>query len=234
MSGGRIDPGTVVAGRYRVEAQIGMGGMAIVYRAEDIPLGRKVGLKVLHHQYAEDREFIERFRREAKAAARLQHPGVVAVYDTGSWEGIYFIAMELLEGQTLKDTLVQGGRLSFPEGVDLHMQTLRAVRAAHRDGIVHRDLKPHNVMLDKDGRAKVMDFGIARLGASDMTATGSILGTAHYIAPEQAQGDVVTPRTDLYAIGVMLYEMLTAQTPFTGDSAVSIAMAHVNNEPKSP
>ncbi len=231
---GRIGPGSVIAGRYQVEAQIGQGGMASVYRAEDIQLGRKVAVKVLHAQYAEDQEFVERFRREAKAAAQLQHPGIVSVYDTGSWEGTWYIAMELLEGPTLKERLVGEGRIAPAEAIAITEQILRAVRAAHRDGIIHRDLKPHNVILDEEGRPKVTDFGIARRGASDMTATGSILGTAHYIAPEQAQGEVITPRTDLYAVGVVLYEMLTGRTPFEGDSAVSIALAHVNNTPRSP
>ncbi|MEH3053344.1 MAG: Stk1 family PASTA domain-containing Ser/Thr kinase [Patulibacter minatonensis] len=230
----RIGPGSVIAGRYQVEAQIGQGGMASVFRAEDIQLGRKVAVKVLHAQYAEDQEFVERFRREAKAAAQLQHPGIVSVYDTGSWNGTWYIAMELLEGPTLKEREVSEGRIAPAEAVAITEQILRAVRAAHRDGIIHRDLKPHNVILDEEGRPKVTDFGIARRGASDMTATGSILGTAHYIAPEQAQGEVITPRTDLYAVGVVLYEMLTGRTPFEGDSAVSIALAHVNNEPRSP
>lgn len=230
----RIGPGSVIAGRYQVEAQIGAGGMAVVYRAEDIQLGRKVAVKVLHAQYAEDGEFVERFRREAKAAAQLQHPGIVAVYDTGSWEGTWYIAMELLEGPTLKERIVSEGRIEPAEAIELTDEILRAVRAAHRDGIIHRDLKPHNVILDDQGHPKVTDFGIARRGASDMTATGSILGTAHYIAPEQAQGEVITPRTDLYAVGVVLYEMLTGRTPFEGDTAVSIALAHVNNEPRSP
>ncbi len=210
----RIGPGSVIAGRYQVEAQIGQGGMASVFRAEDIQLGRKVAVKVLHAQYAEDQEFVERFRREAKAAAQLQHPGIVSVYDTGSWNGTWYIAMELLEGPTLKERLVREGRIAPGEAIAITEQILRAVRAAHRDGIIHRDLKPHNVILDEEGRPKVTDFGIARRGASDMTATGSILGTAHYIAPEQAQGEVITPRTDLYAVGVVLYEMLTGRTPF--------------------
>lgn len=231
---GRIGPGSVIAGRYQVEAQIGQGGMAVVYRAEDLQLGRKVAVKVLHAQYAQDAEFVERFRREAKAAAQLQHPGIVSIYDTGEWEGTWYIAMELLEGPSLKERLVAEGRFSPTEAVALTEQILRAVRAAHRDGIIHRDLKPHNVILDDQGHPKVTDFGIARRGASDMTATGSILGTAHYLAPEQAQGEVITPRTDLYAVGVVLYEMLTGRTPFEGDSAVSIALAHVNNEPRSP
>ncbi len=230
----RIGPGSVIAGRYQVEAQIGIGGMASVFRAEDIQLGRKVAVKVLHAQYAEDGEFVERFRREAKAAAQLQHPGIVAVYDTGSWDGTWYIAMELLEGPTLKERLNREGRIQPAEAVALTEQILKAVRAAHRDGIIHRDLKPHNVILDDAGHPKVTDFGIARRGASDMTATGSVLGTAHYLAPEQAQGEVITPRTDLYSVGVVLYEMLTGRTPFEGDSAVSIALAHVNNEPRSP
>lgn len=230
----RIGPGSMIAGRYQVDAQIGSGGMATVFRAEDIQLGRKVAVKVLHPQYSEDQEFVERFRREAKAAAQLQHPGIVSVYDTGSWNGTWYIAMELLEGPTLKERLIREGRIAPAEAITLTEHILRAVRAAHRDGIIHRDIKPHNVILDDDGRPKVTDFGIARRGASDMTATGSVLGTAHYIAPEQAQGEVITPRTDLYAVGVVLYEMLTGRTPFEGDSAVAIALAHVNNEPRSP
>ena len=234
MTAGRIGPGSVIAGRYQVEAQIGIGGMASVFRAEDIQLGRKVAVKVLHPQYAEDQEFVERFRREAKAAAQLQHPGIVAVYDTGSWDGTWYIAMELLEGPTLKERLNREGRFSPAESIELTEQILKAVRAAHRDGIIHRDIKPHNVILDEAGHPKVTDFGIARRGASDMTATGSVLGTAHYLAPEQAQGEVITPRTDLYSVGVVLYEMLTGRTPFEGETAVSIALAHVNNEPRSP
>ncbi|MBJ7470401.1 MAG: Stk1 family PASTA domain-containing Ser/Thr kinase [Solirubrobacteraceae bacterium] len=230
----RIGPGSVIAGRYQVEAQIGIGGMASVFRAEDIQLGRKVAVKVLHAQYAEDQEFVERFRREAKAAAQLQHPGIVSVYDTGSWDGTWYIAMELLEGPTLKERLIREGRFAPAEAVSLTEAILKAVRAAHRDGIIHRDLKPHNVILDDQGNPKVTDFGIARRGASDMTVTGSVLGTAHYLAPEQAQGEVITPRTDLYSVGVVLYEMLTGRTPFEGETAVSIALAHVNNEPRSP
>ncbi len=234
MTPGRIGPGSVIAGRYQVEAQIGIGGMASVFRAEDIQLGRKVAVKVLHPQYAEDQEFVERFRREAKAAAQLQHPGIVAVYDTGSWDGTWYIAMELLEGPTLKERLIREGRFAPAEAISLTEAILKAVRAAHRDGIIHRDIKPHNVILDEAGNPKVTDFGIARRGASDMTATGSVLGTAHYLAPEQAQGEVITPRTDLYSVGIVLYEMLTGRTPFEGETAVSIALAHVNNEPRSP
>src|SRR5688572_5332579 len=172
--------------------RLGSGGMADVWCAEDLQLGRKVALKLLHRRFAEDSDFVERFRREASAAAGLQHPNVVAVYDRGEWDGTYYIAMEYLEGETLKDLIVREAPLEADRAIELTIQVLRAARFAHKRGIIHRDLKPHNVMVDAEGRAKVADFGIARAGASDMTETGSILGTAQYLSPEQAQGHAVT------------------------------------------
>ena len=183
---------TVVDGRYKIVNRIGSGGMADVWCAEDLQLGRKVALKLLHRRFAEDQDFVERFRREASAAAGLQHPNVVAVYDRGEWDGTYYIAMEYLEGETLKDLIVREAPLETDRAIDLTIQILRAARFAHKRGIIHRDLKPQNVMVDAEGRAKVTDFGIARAGASDMTETGSILGTAQYLSPEQAQGHAVT------------------------------------------
>src|SRR5919112_1863258 len=203
-----VAEGTVVDNRYRVQRRIGSGGMADVYLADDAQLGREVALKVLHRRFARDREFVERFRREASAAAGLQHPNVVSVYDRGEWDGTSYIAMELVDGRTLRELVQQEGPLDPVRAIDCTIGVLRAARFAHRRGIIHRDLKPHNVLLDGEGRTKVTDFGIARAGASDMTETGSIMGTAQYMSPEQAQGLAVTPRSDLYAIGVLLYELL--------------------------
>lgn len=229
-----IAPDTLIDGRYRILTRIGTGGMADVYCAEDQQLGRKVALKLLHRRFAEDAEFVERFRREASAAAGLQHPNVVGVYDRGEWDGTYYIAMEYLPGRSLKDVIRQEAPLDPVRSIDLTVQILKAARFAHRRGIVHRDLKPHNVLVDDEDRAKVTDFGIARAGASDMTETGSIMGTAQYISPEQAQGHVVGDASDLYAIGVILFELLTGHVPFDADSAVSIALKHVSEAPPAP
>jgi beta-lactam-binding protein with PASTA domain len=229
-----IQAGTVVDDRYRIKHRIGSGGMADVYCAVDEQLGREVALKLLHRRFAEDQEFVERFRREASSAAALQHPNVVGVFDRGEWDGTSYIAMEHLEGRTLKQIVVDEAPLDPIRAIDLAVQILRAARFAHKRGVIHRDLKPHNVIVDPEGRAKVTDFGIARAGASDMTQTGSIMGTAQYLSPEQAQGLPVDDRADLYSVGVVLYEMLTGQVPFSGDSAVSIALKQVAEAPKPP
>jgi eukaryotic-like serine/threonine-protein kinase len=230
----RLAAQTIVDGRYRVVDRIGSGGMADVYCAEDLQLGRNVALKVLHGRFAEDAEFVERFRREARNAAGLQHQHVVSIYDRGEWDGRYYIAMEFLDGRSLKSVVEQEGPLDPERAIDITVQILRAARFAHRRGIVHRDLKPHNVIVDDEGRAKVTDFGIARAGASDMTQTGSIMGTAQYLSPEQAQGQATDPRSDLYSVGVTLYELLTGRVPFDGESAVTIALKHVNERPVPP
>jgi beta-lactam-binding protein with PASTA domain/predicted Ser/Thr protein kinase len=225
---------TVVDERYRVLNRIGSGGMADVYCVEDLQLGRRVALKLLYRRFAEDEEFVERFRREASSAAGLQHPNVVAVFDRGEFDGTYYIAMEFLEGRSLKQIVRQEGALEPDHAIDLVAQILKAARFAHRRGIVHRDIKPHNVIVDDEGRAKVTDFGIARAGASDMTETGSIMGTAQYLSPEQAQGHPVDARSDLYSIGVVLYELLTGRVPFDAESAVTIALKQVSEEPVPP
>jgi serine/threonine-protein kinase len=226
-----IAPDTLVDGRYRIIRRLGSGGMADVYCAEDTQLGREVALKLLYRRFAEDEEFVERFRREASSAAGLQHPNVVQVFDRGEWDGTYYIAMEFLTGRNLTQVVRDHGPLEPALAVDLTIQILKAARFAHRRGIVHRDIKPHNVIVDDEGRAKVTDFGIARAGASDMTETGSIMGTAQYLSPEQAQGHPVDARADLYSIGIVLYELLTGAPPFDAESPVTIALKQVSEEP---
>ena len=229
-----LPAGTVVDGRYTIVTRLGSGGMADVYCAEDSQLGRRIALKVLYARFAEDQEFVERFRREASSAAGLQHQHVVSIYDRGEWEGTSYIAMEFVDGRTLKQIIQADAPMDPVRAIDLTVQILRAARFAHRRGVIHRDLKPHNVIVDGEDRAKVTDFGIARAGASDMTQTGSIMGTAQYLSPEQAQGHSVTPRSDLYSIGIVLYEMLTGRIPFEGESAVTIALKQVSEPPVPP
>ena len=227
-----VSEGTVVDGRYRVLRKIGSGGMADVWLAEDGHLQRQVALKVLHTRFAQDREFVERFRREAESAAGLHHPNIVAVFDRGEVEGTYYIAMQYLEGRSLKQLIDAG--LTPEQSVYLVRQVLEGARFAHRHGVVHRDLKPQNVIVDDEGKAVVTDFGIARAGVSEITQTGSVMGTPHYLSPEQAQGEEVTPVSDLYSIGVILYEALAGRVPFEGESAVAVAMKQVSQAPQRP
>jgi len=219
--------------RYRLDQKIGSGGMADVWLAEDTELDRQVAIKILHDRFAQDKEFVQRFQREAQSAAGLQHPNVVGIFDRGEFLDTYFIAMEYVDGPSLKD-LVKGG-MGAKDAIDFTRQILKAARFAHRKGIVHRDLKPQNVLIDDEGRARVADFGIARAGEnSDITATGSVMGTAQYISPEQAQGKETTPSSDIYSIGVILYEALTGRVPFEGDSAVAVALKQVSEAPRRP
>jgi len=229
-----IEPETIIDGRYRVISRLGSGGMADVYLAQDQLLGREVAVKVLHHHFAEDQEFVERFRREASSAAALSHPNIVGIFDRGEWNGTYYIAMEYVPGRALKAIVREGGPIEPLTAIDIVIQILRAARFAHRRGVIHRDLKPHNVILDEEGRARVTDFGIARAGASDMTLTGSIMGTAQYLSPEQAQGYAVSDSSDLYSVGVILYELLTGVVPFEGETAVAVAFKQVSAEPRPP
>ncbi|HET9676407.1 MAG TPA: PASTA domain-containing protein [Solirubrobacterales bacterium] len=227
-----VREGSIVDKRYRVLRRIGSGGMADVWLAEDAHLQRQVALKVLHSRYLQDQSFVERFQREAEHAAGLQHPNIVAVYDRGQDAGVNYIAMRYVEGPTLKELIERG--LTPEQAVALVRQVLEGARFAHRNGIVHRDLKPQNVIIDEEGKAVVTDFGIARAGVSDITQTGSVMGTPQYLSPEQAQGFEVTAVSDLYAIGVILYEALTGRVPFEGESAVAVAMKQVSEAPLRP
>jgi len=229
-----IAENTVVDGRYRVLHKIGSGGMADVYCAEDTHLGRRIALKLLHRRFAQDGEFVERFRREASSAAGLQHPNVVGVYDRGEFDDTYYIAMEFCEGRSLKDVIRSEAPLDVRRAIAITRQILLAARFAHRRNVIHRDLKPHNVILDGEDGVKVTDFGIARAGASDITQAGAIMGTAQYLSPEQAQGKQVNESSDVYSIGVVLFELLTGKAPFEGESAVAIALMHVNQPAPSP
>ena len=227
--------GRVFDDRYEVVRKLGSGGFADVYLANDRLLGRQVALKILSSRYAHDEQFVERFRREASSAAGLNHPNIVQIYDRGEAEGTYYIAMEYLEGRSLKEIIVKYAPLSSELLVSVAVQIVEALRFAHRRDVIHRDIKPQNIIIDNDGRVKVTDFGIARAGsASTMTEAGSILGTAHYFSPEQAQAQPVEAASDLYSLGVVMYEMATGQLPFDGDNPVSIAMKHVHDMPVPP
>jgi serine/threonine-protein kinase len=227
--------GELFDGRYRLERRIGTGGMADVYLAQDETLHRQVAIKILADRYTQDEGFVERFRREATAAAGLNHPNIVSIYDRGESDGTYYIAMEYIDGPTLKEEITSRAPLPEAEAVGHAQQVLQALEFAHRRGVIHRDIKPHNMMLTEDGLLKVTDFGIARAANQvEMTEVGSIVGTAQYLSPEQARGQTVGPQSDIYSLGVVLYEMVTGEVPFTGSSAVEIAMKQVNERPVPP
>ena len=219
--------------RYELLEHIGGGGMADVYKAHDTILDRMVAVKILHAQLANDEEFLEKFRLEAKGAARLSHPNIVGIYDVGHDAGKYFIVMEYIAGETLKKRVQREGRLSVEESLRIAKEIARALREAHSNNLVHCDIKPHNILVTADGRVKVADFGIARaVTSSTMTYNGNIVGSVHYFSPEQAKGTKITPKSDIYSLGVVLYEMLTGELPFTGETTVSIALKHLQEEPK--
>jgi eukaryotic-like serine/threonine-protein kinase len=221
--------------RYEIDEPLGRGGMAQVFRATDRVLGRPVAVKVLDRKYKDDAKFVTRFRREAQSAAGINHPNVVSVYDTGSEDGLHYIVMEYVDGDTLADLLRREGPLTPGRAVAIGEPVARALEAAHEKGMVHRDVKPGNIMVDRSGTVKVVDFGIARAAADDtLTQTGTVLGTAAYLSPEQAQGETVDARSDVYSLGCVLYEMLTGRPPFTAESTLAVAYKHVREDPVPP
>ncbi|MEA2373456.1 MAG: eukaryotic-like serine/threonine-protein kinase [Solirubrobacteraceae bacterium] len=227
----RAPTGTLLNGRYRLDEQVGIGGMARVYRAFDTVLERQVAVKTLNREVASDSDPLERFRREARAVARLSHPHIVTVIDAGEDDGTPYIVFEYIEGETLKQRIRRLGRLDVAEAVAYAIELARALGAAHEAGIVHRDVKPQNVMIDGDGRALITDFGIARtLAEEGLTVDGRVLGTTDYVSPEQALGKSVTGQSDIYALGVVLFEMLTGEVPFSAENQVAVAMKHVREE----
>lgn len=227
--------GHVLGGRYEILDRIGGGGMALVYKGHDILLNRKVAVKVLRQQYVHDEEFIRRFRREAQAAASLSHPNVVSIYDVGQEEEIHFIVMEYVEGKTLNDLIKERAPLPVEESIRIAGQICDALDHAHLNQIIHRDIKPHNILIGKNGRVKVTDFGIARAAdASQITQTGSVVGSVHYFSPEHAKGTLTGAQSDLYSLGIVLYQMLTGRLPFLGESPISVALKHLQEDVEEP
>ncbi len=220
--------------RYALETKVGEGGMAITYRARDLLLNRTVAIKLMREQFTTDPQFVERFRREAQSAARLSHENIAGVYDTGKADGTYYIVMEFVEGTDLKQRLRRDGPLPILTALEIAGQIAAALEAAHANGLVHRDIKPHNILLNRDGKVKVTDFGIAKLVSSDTEDTGVIIGSVHYLSPEQARGEATTPVSDLYALGAVLFEMLTAHTVFEGENAMAVAYKQIHNPPPHP
>ena len=225
----------ILGERYVTEEKLGSGGMAEVYTAHDNLLDRQVAVKILHEAYKEASEFIERFHREAKAAAKLSHPNIVSIYDVGVDNDDHYIVMEYVPGNTLKDKIRDEGALKIPDVIKIAKDIASGLAHAHLNNLVHCDIKPHNILMTADGHAKIADFGIARaVTESTMTYSGSVIGSVHYFSPEQAQGGTITPKSDVYSLGVVMYEMLTNRLPFTGDNAVAIAMKHIEEEPTPP
>jgi serine/threonine-protein kinase len=228
-------PGDLIADRYELEELVGTGGMSSVFRARDRQLERRVAIKILHQHYAEDPEYLERFRREARAVAKLSHPNIVTVIDRGDDDGRQYIVFEHVEGENLKELVIRSGRLPVRRALELALAVADGLAFAHNHGLVHRDVKPQNVLLNRDGEVKVTDFGIARSlhVEQGVTQTGMVLGTGEYLAPEQASGKPVSPATDVYSLGVVLWELLAGDVPFVGENFVAIALRHVNEPPPS-
>lgn len=229
-----IKEGVFLGKRYEILGRIGSGGMADVYRGKDHKLNRYVAIKVLKSDFRKDEVFIQKFLSEAQAAAGLMHPNVVNVYDVGQDRGLYYMVMELVEGITLKDYIEKKGRLSAKETISIAIQMVTGIQAAHNQHIVHRDIKPQNIIISKDGKVKVTDFGIARATTSTNTISASVMGSVHYTSPEQARGGVVDEKSDIYSAGITMYEMITGHVPFDGDSTVSVAIKHLQEEVPSP
>lgn len=227
--------GTLLGNRYEVLEQVGGGGMALVYRAKDVYLNRIVAIKILREQFTSDEEFVTRFRREAQAVASLSHSNIVSIYDVGQDKEIYYIVMEMVEGRDLKEFIKEKGSFSVKETLDLATQICDALAHAHEHEIIHRDVKPHNIIITNEGKAKVTDFGLARAVSTEtVTHTGNIMGSVHYFSPEQARGEIADEKSDIYSLGVVLYEMLTGKMPFEGESPISVALNKIQNDPVSP
>ncbi|GFR35067.1 Stk1 family PASTA domain-containing Ser/Thr kinase [Thermobrachium celere] len=223
--------GTTLGGRYLVIEQIGEGGMATVYKAKDQLLNRYVAVKILKHEFTQDDEFIKKFKRESIAAASLTHPNIVSIFDVGEQDNIYYIVMEYIHGQTLKDFIKKNGKLGYKRVLDITLQIAMALEHAHKNGVVHRDIKPHNIVITEEGTIKVTDFGIARASTvSTVTNTNKVLGSVHYLSPEQAKGGFSDHRTDIYSLGVVMYEMLTGKLPFDAESPISVAIKHIQDD----
>ena len=229
--------GKIIGNRYEILEEVGLGGMATVYKAKDHVLNRLVAVKVLKDEFTTDAEFVKRFNTEAQAAASLSHPNIVSIYDVGHEDenNLYYIVMELIQGKTLKEIINSEGKLSWKWAVNIAMQIASALEMAHKKGIIHRDIKPHNIIITEDGIAKVTDFGIAKaVSNSTITAFGTTIGSVHYFSPEQAKGGFTDAKSDLYSLGVVMYEMLTGKVPFDADTPVSVALKHMQEEPKEP
>lgn len=227
--------GKVLDNRYEILEQVGGGGMALVYRARDLYLNRTVAIKILREQLTSDEEFVSRFRREAQAVASLSHNNIVSIYDVGHVNNIYYLVMEMVEGQNLKKIIKEKGPLPLERAVDIAKQICDALEHAHEHQIIHRDIKPHNIIITNGGVVKVTDFGIARaVSTATVTHTGNIMGSVHYFSPEQARGEIADERSDIYSLGVVIYEMLTGELPFDGESPISIALKKIQNDPVSP
>ena len=227
--------GKTIANRYEIISKTGVGGMATVYKAKDTVLNRNVAVKVLKEEFITDEEFVKRFNSEAQAAASLSHPNIVSIYDVGNEDNIYYIVMELVRGKTLKQIITEEGALPWKWSVNIAMQIASALETAHKNNIVHRDIKPHNIIITEDGVAKVTDFGIAKaVSNSTITAFGTTIGSVHYFSPEQAKGGYTDAKSDIYSLGVVMYEMLTGKVPFDSDTSVSVALKHMQETPVAP
>ena len=225
-----LNKGKLIGGRYEIISLVGSGGMADVYNAMDNRLGRQVAIKVLKEEYSSDKNFVMKFRAEAQSAAGLSHPNIVNVYDVGEDEGLHYIVMELVEGITLKKFIERKGKLELKEAVGIAIQIAQGMEAAHANHIIHRDIKPQNIIISKEGKVKVTDFGIAKAATSNTIAAGQAVGSVHYISPEQARGGYSDEKSDIYSLGVTLYEMISGKMPFAADNTVSVALLHINEE----